>query len=256
MRQRTYIAIALFLATAGCASVHHEVLAPRPVCVRGVIFVLDGAGDFGATSTSLRRALAESGVPLEVNEVDWSHGYARILADQTDAQHSQEQGCCLAGRIVSYRQLNPTAEIYILAHSAGSATALAAAEALPANSVDRMVLLSPAVCAFHDLRPALRAARDGIDVFYSSRDVAYLGFWTAVLGTADGARGCPAAGRTGFAPTVASAADAALYAKLRQHAWTPCVAWSGNHGGHYGGYQTAHLRAYVLPLLSRCAVGS
>jgi hypothetical protein len=45
-------------------------------------------------------------------------------------------------------------------------------------------------------------------------------------------------------------ADAALYAKLRQHPWRHSVEWTGNHGGHYGGYQPEFLRCFVLPLLT------
>jgi hypothetical protein len=54
----------------------------------------------------------------------------------------------------------------------------------------------------------------------------------------------------GFRRLIATPGDAALYAKLAQHAWDPAVAWSGNRGGHYGGYQPGYLHAYVLPLLT------
>jgi pimeloyl-ACP methyl ester carboxylesterase len=217
-----------------------------------VVFVVDGAGGFGAASDALARAVREAALPLEVEDVDWTHGRWRVLADQTDAEHSRMEGCRLASRIAMQRQSYPGGKIYVVAHSAGSAVALTAAESLPANSLDRIVLLSPAVCAYRDLRPALRSSREGIDVFYSERDRNFLGFWTAVLGTADGECDCPAAGRVGFSSTIATPEDSALYAKLRQHAWTPEVAWTGNRGGHYGGYQPGHLRAYVLPLLNSC----
>jgi hypothetical protein len=114
--------------------------------------------------------------------------------------------------------------------------------------VDRIVLLAPSVCASYDLRPALRGARCGIDVFHSGRDRLILGLGMRVVGTAD--RGCrTAAGQYGFTPVVASPADAALYARLHQHPWDPVVQWSGNDGGHYGSNQAGFLRAYVLPLL-------
>jgi pimeloyl-ACP methyl ester carboxylesterase len=237
----------------GCAITRHEAYTPRcPTCIRGVVFVVDGAGGFGATSAAFARAVDEAGLPLQVEEVDWTHGPGRVLADQTDSEHSRAEGCRLASRIAMQRQSYPSGKIYVIAHSAGSAVALTAAESLPANTLDRIVLLSPAVCAYHDLRPSLRSSREGIDVFYSDRDRNFLGFWTAVLGTADGEYDCPAAGRVGFAPIVATPEDAALYAKLRQRGWTPQVAWTGNRGGHYGGYQPGHLRAYVLPLLNPC----
>jgi hypothetical protein len=95
----------------------------------------------------------------------------------------------------------------------------------------------------------LACAREGIDVFYSARDVLHLGLGVALIGTADGCWGCKAAGRIGFQPQVSNPEDSFLYAKLRQHPWNHELAWSGNHGGHYGGYQPEFLRAYVLPLL-------
>jgi hypothetical protein len=72
----------------------------------------------------------------------------------------------------------------------------------------------------------------------------------AVVGTADGRWLSAAAGRVGFDPVIEAPADAALYARLRQHAWDPCIKWTGNRGGHYGSHQPAFLRAYVVPLLA------
>jgi hypothetical protein len=98
----------------------------------------------------------------------------------------------------------------------------------------------------YDLRPALRAARCGIDVFHSSQDRLILGLGMRIVGTAEHA--CrTAAGQYGFTPVLAGPGDAALYGKLRQHPWDPVVQWSGNDGGHYGSNRTGFLRAYVLP---------
>src|SRR5205807_2637254 len=145
------------------------------------------------------------------------------------------------------------------------AVVLAAAEALPPDSVDRIVLLAPAVSSAYDLRPALACARGGVDVFYSARDWAFLGLGVELLGTADG---CPgdAAGRVGFCPAAAGRpgaaaggagccaaaagpADAALDARLRPPPWDPGRAWTGSRGGHSGCYQPVFPRPNVLPLL-------
>ena len=238
------------LAVSGCALPRHEVYTPTVVAgQRGVIFAVDGAGDFQATSDSLRQAVAAERLPLCVEPFEWSHGYGRVLADQMDWDHAWEEGQYLARRVCAVRQVCPAAEVYLVGHSAGSAVVLAAAESLPPGSINRIVLLAPSVSDEYDLRPALRCACDGIDVFYSRRDTAYLGVGVAIVGTVD-RRWCPAAGRVGFRPVVETPQDGQLYAKLRQHAWDPCVEWTGNRGGHYGGYQVCHLRAYVLPLLS------
>src|SRR5262249_21829924 len=114
--------------------------------------------------------------------------------------------------------------------------------------VDRVILLAPSVCVSYDLRPPLRSARAGIDVFHSSEDIAILSLGMHIIGTAEG--GCrSAAGVRGFSRVIACASDAALYWELHQHAWSAAVAWSGHDGGHYGSNQPGFLRAYVLPLL-------
>jgi hypothetical protein len=221
----------------------------------GVVFAADGAGDFQATSAALRQVVEDEGLPLCVEKVDWSHGYGRILSDQMDWDHARTEGLKLAWRVAAERQCHPDGQIYLVGHSAGSGVVLSAAEALPPATVDRIILLAPSVSEGYDLRPALRCARYGVDVFCSNRDVGYLGLGVALFGTADGYWGCPAAGLNGFWPVVETPQDAALYSKLCQHPWHPCVEWTGNHGGHYGGYQPNHLRAYVLPLLTRPGCG-
>ena len=64
------------------------------------------------------------------------------------------------------------------------------------------------------------------------------------------AQGRLLAGRYGFTPVVACPSDVALYGGLRQHTWSPAVAWTGHDGGHYGSVQAGFLRAYVLTLLA------
>jgi pimeloyl-ACP methyl ester carboxylesterase len=211
-----------------------------------VVFTADGAGDYLSTSAALREAVAEARLPLHVEPFEWSHGPGRILIDQIDYAHARQEGRRLAGAVSTYRQSCPDGEVYLVSHSAGSAVVLAAAECLPPDSVDRIILLAPAVSTDYDLRPALRCARDGIDVFYSRRDALLL--MVGIIGTVD-RRWTAAAGRVGFRPQLGCPGDALLYAKLRQHPWAPCVAWTGHNGGHYGVYRDGYLRAYVVPLL-------
>jgi pimeloyl-ACP methyl ester carboxylesterase len=236
-------------AVSGCAGLPHEVRAPACCgCERGVVFTADGAGGFGTTSSALRSAIAEEGLPLCVATVPWSHGFGRGLADQVDYGHARAEGACLAGEVLARRQSCPGGAIFLVGHSAGCAVVLAAAEALPPGSVDGIVLLAPSVSADYDLRPALCCARRGIDVFTSERDLLFLGLGTSLVGTAD-RRWSAAAGRVGFRPVAVTPEDFALYAKLRQHPWHSCVAWTGNPGTHYGCHFPRYLRAYVLPLL-------
>jgi pimeloyl-ACP methyl ester carboxylesterase len=216
---------------------------------RGVIFTVDGAGGFLATSKAVTQVVAEDHLPVQVVPVEWSHGYGRFVADQVGWAYARECGCKLAQEITAHHQAFPHQKIYLVAHSAGSGVALAAAEALPPDTIDRIVLLSPSVASDYDLRPSLRAAREGVDVFYSRWDIGQLGIGIALVGTVDRCWGCAAAGRIGFEPQIQCPEDPRLYGKLRQHPWAPCLAWTGNRGGHEGGRQPDFLRAFVLPLL-------
>jgi pimeloyl-ACP methyl ester carboxylesterase len=213
-----------------------------------VVFCADGAGGFGGTSRSLRAAFARQGVPMQVEEVPWSHGEWRVLADHLHFAHVRAEGRRLAAAVACWLRQHPGLPVYLVGHSAGSAVVLEAAGALPPGSLERVVLLAPAVSADYDLRPALACARAGVDSFSSERDWGWLGVGVAVVGTTD-RHWAAAAGRVGFRPVIRCPGDADHYARLRQHRWHPCVAWTGNAGGHYGTYTTPYLDAYVLPLL-------
>src|SRR5262249_53676818 len=151
--------------------------------------------------SNMRQVVAEPQLPLYVEPFEWTHGNGRYVLDQIDYDHTRCKGKELAGRITAYRQMCPDARAYVVAHNAGSAVVLAAAECLPANSVTRIIFLAPAVSAGCDLRCALRASQQGIDAFISERDRLVLGFGTGVLGTAD-RQGRTAAGRVGFRPVI------------------------------------------------------
>jgi pimeloyl-ACP methyl ester carboxylesterase len=249
-RATLVLLLPLLCGAGGCATCSHQVQAPIPdLSGRGVILVVDGAGNTGGLSAALRQAVTDQRLPLHVETCEWSYGPYRVLADQTDYCHAREHGGRLAARISAYRQACPDSRVYLVAHSAGSAVALAAAESLPPGSVEEVILLGPAVSSGYDLRPALRCARRGIDVFTSERDLFVLGLGVSVTGTTD-RRWTAAAGRVGFTPVVETPEDAALYGKLRQHRWEPCDACAGNYGGHFDTYESRYLYTHVLPLLT------
>jgi pimeloyl-ACP methyl ester carboxylesterase len=215
---------------------------------QGVVICIPGAGGFPAICDRVREAVEEQGAPVAVEVFEWGHGHGHILIDHIDACHTCEQGRLLAERVCALKRECPQRPVYVICHSAGCAVALAAAQSLPPGSLERLVLLAPAVSATYDIRPALTAVSRTLEVFYSQRDWAALGIGIVLAGTAD-RQWAAAAGRIGFRPALWCPQDEALYAKLRQHPWHPCLAWAGNSGGHYGSYQPAFLRAYVLPLL-------
>lgn len=247
-----YNFITLVISLAATLSVSSAALA-SDTPLRGrepsaIVFVADGAGNFQAASKSLRDVVTEEKLPVYVETFEWSHGNLRILADQLDTKHSRETGIRLADEVAKFHVAHPYVKIFLMGHSAGSGVVLTAAEHVPPGIIEGVVLLSPSVSTTYDLRPALRACRDGVDVFYSEQDWFYLAFATRVFGTADRRRAATS-GRVGFQVSPKNHEEAMLYGKLRQRAWQHEDAFLGNRGGHYGNYQPDFLRTYVLPIL-------
>jgi hypothetical protein len=235
---------------AGCATMPAQIESRAPPeAARGIVIVLGGAGTYQNAQWAVATAVDEQHLPLYVRSFEWTHGLGRGLADQVDYAHARCRGRQLADEVCLWTRTHPGVPVSLVAFSAGSGVALAAAEGLPPDTLEHIVLLAPAVSAGYDLRRALLSARQGIDAFTSERDWLWLGVGTTLAGTADGTRQAPA-GRVGFCPPLLCPHDAALAARLRQHPWDPSVAWTDNRGGHTGTLQPAYLKAYVLPLLT------
>jgi pimeloyl-ACP methyl ester carboxylesterase len=244
--------LAVFLCLPGCGVLSCNVSsAAAPPCIRrGILFVVDGAGGFEEASRSIRQTAAEENLPFEVRSVDWTHGFCRVFSDQVHKEHLQREGCKFAELVLQCRHESPNTPIVLMGHSAGCGVVLLAAENLPPNTVERIVLLAPAVSNKYDLRRALRSSCQGIDVFLSHRDLGCLGVGTLLAGTTDRCRLTGAAGRTGFHPILCGCDDELLYTKLHQYPWDPSLRWTGHKGGHYGSYQPMFFRLFVFPLLT------
>ena len=208
---------------------------------------MDGAGDLRGCSKAMTTANMTAGNPAELSVFAWSHGYGRLVMDQVDKTHARAQGMRLAEKIQERQKMEPGRRVVLVAHSAGGAVALAAGDALPPDSLDRIILLAPSVSTGYDLRPSLRAAREGVDVFCSKKDWVALGFVTRVIGTTDKYL-APAAGRHGFRMN-GPAAQEPEGTRLRQHFWSADVSWTGHTGGHYGVHAPAFIHAYVFPAI-------
>jgi hypothetical protein len=248
---RLHCLLAGLLLLPGCLTLDPPSLRTEPIphnSTLPLVIVVDGAGGFEICARYLGQVVAEDHVPLLVRGYRWTHGYLRIPADQMHHAHLYHEGRKLAELILRWHQERPERPIYLMGHSAGSGIVLVAAEALPAATLERIILLAPAVSYKHDLRPALASSCQGIDVFYSQRDWLCLGLGVLVAGTTDRCWSI-GAGKIGFRPVITCAEDETLYAKLHQHPWDASLCWTGNKGGHYGAYQPGFLRAFVLPLL-------
>ncbi len=216
---------------------------------RPLVWVLDGAGDLKGCSNALGSVNSLTGNPVELSVFPWSHGYRRLLKDQIDMAHARTQGVRLAGAILARQAQEPGRRVVVVGHSAGCAVALAAGDALPDDVLDRVILLAPSVSTGYDIRPTLRSAREGVDVFCSTQDWVALGFVIRIVGTTD-TRSSAAAGRWGFQPRGPNSLSPLEASRLRQHFWTPELAWTGHTGGHHGMHAPEFVRTYLLPLMT------
>jgi pimeloyl-ACP methyl ester carboxylesterase len=210
----------------------------------GLVMMADGVGGLDLCGRSLSHMVARAGLPLRVQLFSWGHGFGRWYADLTDVVQHRDRARRLADEIGIYRERNPQNPVYLVAKSGGCGLATWALERLPTNSVEKAVLLAPALSPRYNLAPALRAVRSEMVVFWSPYDVFVLGMGTLLFKTIDRVR-TRAAGQQGFQLS----GDPAMLSKLHQVRWRPRMMRCGYFGGHVGPDNPIFLRDFVVPLL-------
>jgi pimeloyl-ACP methyl ester carboxylesterase len=216
---------------------------------RGLVLVADGVGGLELCGTGLRYVMGALKRPCAVRVVPWGHGFGRWYADLTHTGNRDARAREMAAEVAAFRASAPGAPVFLVGKSGGSGVVVAALEQLPADSVEAVVLLAPALSPSYDLSHALSAVRREMVVFWSPLDVFILGLGTKVFGTIDRVKTW-SAGLVGFRPPWAPGDPrGAGYRKLRQVRWHPEMARTGYLGGHIGPDNPAFLKKYVVPLL-------
>jgi pimeloyl-ACP methyl ester carboxylesterase len=248
---RIFTLLTVAALCAGCASVAHQADVPHIAADQSkIVFVADGAGDYRLASKNIRETVKEDKLPMDIETFIWSHGPHHVVIDQMDSKNTQAQGVRLAELVRETHQAYPDKEISLVGHSAGCFVVLTAAEQLPPDSIEHIVLMNPSVPADYDLRPALKTCHC-VDVHCSNADRFYLGMLVGILSACKGVFTAPA-GLGGFKLQPKNGDDAVLISRLHQIHWRPEFKATGNDGGHYGCYQHGYLREYILPeLLTR-----
>jgi hypothetical protein len=223
--------------------------APAEDVTRGVVFIVEGIGGFGGVIASADHSLPKAGVSHEIRAFIWTHGRGQLFKDLQDHRYMQRKSEELAEEVLAYKKSHPDRPVYLVGKSGGAGIVLTAAEYLPPATLERIILLSPAVAANYDLRPALRATRREIVSFYSIHDHFVLGWGTTQFGTIDRVYG-PAAGWRGFVePAGFTDADELTYGRLVQLAWRSDMILEGNLGNHLGSSMPGFLAKEVAPWL-------
>jgi hypothetical protein len=215
----------------------------------GVVIVVCGIGGIDFVGISSQWALPRAGVRHEIREFRWTHGKGRLLRDLQDTQHCLRKANELAAEVHRIKAQDPERPVYLVGKSGGTGLVLAAAEQLPPQTLERIILLAAAVAPTYDLRPALRATKHEIVSFYSPYDQLVLNWGTRQFGTIDRYYGA-SAGLHGFMilPDL-SASDYALYDRLVQVKWNPAMILEGHLGIHIGTSMPAFVAKEVAPWL-------
>lgn len=241
-------ALAFGLGLLGAALPAAEAPAP-PSAKPALVIVVGGVGGLENLTAFTKWAVQYASVDCEVRPFDWTHGKGHIFKDLQDTRNHATKTAELVVEIQRARAADATRPIYLIGRSGGSVLALGATAALPTQTLERIILLSPAVSPAYDLRPALRATRQEIVSFYSDLDWFVLGWGTWQFGTADRFY-TTSAGKTGFVvPPDADEDTAAQYRRLVQVRWTPGMILHGHTGGHVGTAMPLFLARDVAPWL-------
>lgn len=239
---------ASLLLVVWLAGMGQPVVAREKVESRGVVFLIGGAGGIENLHGFTRWAMRQAGCPHELRHFSWAHGKGRVVRDIQDTRHLLKKADELTQEILHYQVQFPDRPIYLIGKSTGCLIALMAAEKLPVASVEKIILLSPAVSPSYDLTAALGATRTEIYSYHSRLDFVVLDWGTSIFGTADRYY-TKCAGLSGFDQPAPRSPASYFYERLKQKEWSMSHVWYGHLGGHLGNGMPLFLLFEVVPRL-------
>ncbi|OWK35136.1 esterase/lipase family protein [Fimbriiglobus ruber] len=196
---------------------------------QGTIFLVGGINDAGFITGGWKLGLRWAGLTHRLVHFRWQHGRWALftLHDLWNTRRHRQKAAEFADLIRACHREHPGEPIHVLAHSAGTAIASYALEALaPEESVTSAVFVGSGLSPQYDLTPVLARCRKGILAVDSPYDFVFLGIGTTLFGSCDRQFGS-AAGRVGFVPAAGHE-----YAHLVRLPWRRELLWQGWHGGH------------------------
>jgi hypothetical protein len=221
---------------------------PNPApAARGTVIVVCGLGGGSGLTNHARAALDQCSLHYDLRQFHWGHGKGRFFHDLLDHDNVCERSAELAAEIMTLRRCDPKRRIVLLAWSGGVGVALGAAERLPPDTLDRIVLMCAACSPKYDLCGALQASRGGIVSHRCHLDQFFLTFITVTCGSIDRRHGT-CAGMCGFKmPDDLSPDGCDLYEdRLAEIVWTPAMIRDGHAGNHLSYMSTRFLCKQVV----------
>ncbi len=184
--------VIVFLAGEGC-----DVWQPPPPTAqeldKGLVVMYPGSFNTTIEMIGFYNGLRDGGV----NQAIVVHHWGGFMEHMIFPIGTTERNLATAQReaefLANYKREHPDGFITLLSYSGGAAVCALIPQAMPPEvSVDRVVMLSPAISADYDLGPMLARLTDWAAVYWSPKDE----FTPAVGGTlslGDGTYGPPAA---------------------------------------------------------------
>lgn len=163
-------------------------------------------------------------------------GIRNLRAEQENIEAARN----LAGDIVRWRREHPDRLLYLMGYSGGGGVAsLVLAELPDGITIDRLILIAPAISAEYPIEHyAKEHIRDFVVNFASEKDM-QVGLGTRIFGTID-RKYEYAAGYAGFA---------ASFAKLAQWHWRRQDRQFGHRGNHVAYLGRRWQRDFLLPAI-------
>ena len=255
-RAQLVVIIGLSLAAllAGCAQTENLLPDTPQRLARGFVCYLDGAGGGGALlnwSGGVKAGLVAAGYRGAAEMYDWETGMGALVDQDAGLAYKRRQAALVVARVEELVRPYPDTPVSLIGLSAGTAVAVFALEALPADrSVDDVVLLGASIGANYDLTNALRHVRHKLYIITSDKDVV-LSFLVPMTGTADRQADETAAGLAGFTLPLGTGEETErLYRqKVVTIHWTTAFERDHDFGRHLDNVNKEFVRDHVAPLL-------
>lgn len=207
--------------------------------VAGRIIILPGIQNTRFHLAGIVRDLRAVFPRFEIEVRTWGvplAGLHNLHAYERNIQTAQS----IADDISAWRREHPADTLYLVGYSGGGGIATLAAAALQDGmSVDRLILVAPAIAPDFPLsEKVLPHVREFVVNFASENDL-QVGLGTRVFGTINGTE-TAAAGFSGFRET---------HSRLVEWRWTADDELLGHHGNHLGYLGRRWQRSSLLPAL-------